>query len=115
MVFWKHNKGGKRLYNNHSCHSIKGNSIVSAPFFVLGFLPFRVSQDRYCVHCVDGEFIIFVISFSYFSYSQKNLSNKIVLINLKSKEIDLYNKIFHHNTRFVVTNYDSEISMIVYK
>jgi hypothetical protein len=62
-------------------------------------------------NCVDGVFIFFFcISLIFIS-----LGNNLVLTNPRSKEINLHNKIFHHNTRFVVTNYSGGISIIVYK
>ena len=102
------------------------------PFFVLAFhnwrkesrlyaLPsswvfsyFRLPKMQLLFICVDGIFIclFFRIRISMiFIY----LSNKIVLTKLRSKEINLHNKRFQHNTRFVVTNFSNGISMVVYK
>jgi hypothetical protein len=45
-----------------------------------------------------------------------NLNNKLALIiNMRSKEINLYNKIFLNNTRYVVMNYSNRISMTIYR
>jgi hypothetical protein len=38
-----------------------------------------------------------------------------VIINMRSKEINLDNKRLHRNTRYVVMNYSNGVSTIVYK
>jgi hypothetical protein len=43
--------------------------------------------------CVDGVFICLFFHF-HISIIFINLSNKLVIINLRSKEINLHNKIF---------------------
>jgi hypothetical protein len=48
--------------------------------------------------CVDGVFIFLFFHFCILVIFI-NLSNKLVIINLRSKEINLHNKIFQNNTR----------------
>jgi hypothetical protein len=43
-----------------------------------------------------------------------NLSNKLVKINMRSKEINLHNERFKNITRSIVMNCSSGISMVVY-
>jgi uncharacterized protein YcfL len=64
--------------------------------------------------CVDGVFIFLFFHF-HILVIFINLSNKLVIINLRSKEINLHNKIFQNNTRSVVMNYSSGISMTIYR
>jgi hypothetical protein len=53
--------------------------------------------------CVDGVFICLFFHFCILVIFI-NLSNKLVIINLRSKEINLHNKIFQNIVRSVVTN-----------
>jgi len=64
--------------------------------------------------CVDGVFMFLFFHF-HISIIFINLSNKLAIINLRSKEINQCNKIFQHNTRSIVVNYSSGISMVVCK
>jgi hypothetical protein len=54
--------------------------------------------------CVDGVFIFLFFLFPI-TIIFINLSNKLVPINLISKEINLHDKIFRYNTIYVVMNY----------
>jgi hypothetical protein len=64
--------------------------------------------------CVDGMFICLSFHFCI-SIIFINLRNKLVIINLRYKEIELHNKIFQHNKRSIVTNCSSGISMTIYR
>jgi hypothetical protein len=61
---------------------------------------------------VDGVFICVFFLFCILVIFI-NLSNKLVLTNMRFKEINLHNRTFQHNTIFVVTNCFSGISTTV--
>jgi hypothetical protein len=63
--------------------------------------------------CVYGVFNCLFFHFQI-SVIFINLSNKIMIISLRSKEINMHSKIFQHNTIFVVINCSNGISKIVY-
>ena len=122
VVFWHHNRGGRIFCSNHSGCSVKEklhsefplsfylqfiieeNRIKHRPHLLDGFSPILVFEDAYCVYLyVDGVLIFFFFHFCN-SIIFINLSNKLVLTNMRSKEINPHNKIFQYYTIFVVTN-----------
>jgi hypothetical protein len=62
--------------------------------------------------CADGVFICLFFHFCI-SIIFINLSNKRVLINLVSKEINMHNKSFEHNTRSIVTHCSNRIPVAI--
>jgi hypothetical protein len=63
---------------------------------------------------VDGPFICFLFHFCI-SIIFINLSNNPVIINLRSKEINMHSEIFQNIIRYVVMNCSSGIYMEVYR
>jgi hypothetical protein len=72
--------------------------------FYLGFFHFGFPKIHLVFICVDGVSIFLFFHFQI-SIIFINLSNKPVIINLRSKEINLHNKRCRHNTRSVMTSY----------
>jgi hypothetical protein len=62
--------------------------------------------------CVDGVLILFFFHLCILVNFIK-LNNKLVIINLRSKEINSCNKIYQNITRYIVTNCSSGMSMVV--
>jgi hypothetical protein len=64
---------------------------------------------------VDGVFFCLFFHFG-FSIVFINLSNNLVIINMRSTETNMHNTRFHNNnTRSIVVNCSSGISMVVYR
>jgi hypothetical protein len=63
---------------------------------------------------VDGVYFVPILSFLYFNYFLNSI-HKLEIINLRSKETNYVNLIFHNIVRYVMMNCSSGISMEVYR